>query len=259
MDHLPRGAPTLVTVLAGNKAMERRLPGPRGVPSFEWLATVRSHSIPILWRRALHIKTGITVARAKWSDLDHMCELWSKVAPTRQFAPVFCVRSLANWIRSAPGLDISSYLIARSARGELLGFMALWDQTSFKQMYVETYSGRMSIVVAMANAVAPIAGGARLADPGEKMKYQTALHVCVPGDKAEILGALLRSAHNDLRHSGTAFFTIGLDVVDPLSSATHGLFAQPTAVNAYLGTRGNASLDMAAFRRLPLHYEISLV
>lgn len=259
MDALPDGAPTLITVLAGNRAMEKRLPGPRGVPAFEWLAAIRSHSIPILWKRKLNDHSTTRIEQAKWNDLDQMIRLWSRVAPSRQFAPIFGADSLAAWIRLAPGLDISSYLVARSCAGEIVGFLALWDQSSFKQMYVEKYSRQMSIVAAINNAIAPRIGGARLAKPGEEMKYRTAVHVCVPSDAPEVLHSLLVAGHNQMRHSGCAFFNVGLDVADPLSVATRGLFAQPTDIHAYVTTRGTLPLDLDKLRSKPLHYEIALV
>lgn len=259
MAALPNGTPALITVLAGNRAMERRLEGPRGVPAFDWIATIRSHSIPILWKRKLNDHSTIRIERAKWRDLDQMVALWSRVAPARQFAAVLDANSMAEWIRLAPGLDISSYLIARSCAGEILGFVALWDQSSFKQMYVERYSQRMSVVAAINNVFAPRLGGARLPEQEEEMKYQTAVHVCVPSDSPEILRSLLVSAHNQLRNTGCAFFNVGLDVVDPLSVAARGLFGQPTDIHAYVTTRGTELLDLDMLRSRPLHYEIALV
>ena len=259
MDQLLSGTPTLVTVLAGNRAMEKRLPGPRGVPAFDWIATIRSHSIPILWKRQLNDHSTIKIERAKWSDLDQMVRLWSRVGPSRQFAPAFDANSMAEWIRLAPGLEISSYLVARSCAGEILGFIALWDQNSFKQMYVERYSRQMSVIAAISNAIAPRLGGARLAEPGEQMKYQTAAHVCVRSETPEVLRSLVIAAHNQLRNTGYAFFNIGLDVVDPLSVAVEGLFGQSTNIGAYVSTRGTVPLDLDMLRSRPLHYEVALV
>ena len=256
MDCLPTGTPTLITVLAGNKAMARRLSGERGLTPFDWVATIRSYSIPILWRR--HLAGGIAVERAKWFQLDEMANLWNRVARTRQFAPVFSTETFADWIRSAPGLGISSYILARSQRGELLGFIGLWDQSSFKQMYVEKYSRKMAIVSAMTNAIAPRLGGARLAQAGEQMRFQTVVNACVAAENPEVLKALLRCAHNSLRNSESAFFNIGLDVADPLTSAVEGLFAQATDIDAYVGTT-KGPLDIERLRARPLHYEIALV
>lgn len=258
MDAVPDKTPTLITVLAGNKAMERRLPGPRGVPSFEWLATIRSHSIPVLWKRRVRGEGSIKIERAKWSDLDEMVQLWTRIARERQFAPVFNANSLGEWIRMAPGLNIWSYLLAKSGSGELLGFVALWNQSLFKQMYVEKYSRKMAVVAALTNAIAPRLGGAALARPEEQMQYETAVHVCVPADNPEILQSLLAFAHNELRHTGCVFFNVGLDVLDPLRFAFEGLFVQPTDIHAYVTTRGSP-LDLGGLRSRPLHYEIALV
>ena len=73
-------------------------------------------------------------------------------------------------------------------------------------------------------------------DTGQALSCVTIAHICVPGDRPEVLRALLASAHNELRHAGVSFMNIGLDTRDPLSSATDGFFAQPTDVNAYVTT-----------------------
>ncbi len=260
-DQLPARAPALITVLAGNTAMERRLSGPRGVPRFNKIGTIRTHSLTVLWKRGRLSRRGlgfIDTAPAQWSDIAEMGQLWEHVAPGRQLAPVMTAASLADWIRQAPGLDISSYRVARSPTGELLGFLAIWDQRSFKQLTVVGYSPRMAAVRKAFNVFAPIVGAEPLPAPGAPLRCATALHLCVPGDRPEVLRALLIDAHNDLRHSGYSFINVGLDVRDPLSRGVDGLFAQPTDVNAYvLATR--RGVDPETLDERPLHYEIALV
>lgn len=254
---LPGGAPTLVTVLAGNRAMERRMSGPRGLPHFTRIATVRSHSVSILWRRRQAPGSGLVLERAKWSDLDDMIALWRRVAPSRQFAPVLEASGLREWIVRAPGLDISSYMLAR-AGGELAGFVALWDQRSFKQLYVERYSRRLAVTRRCFNTMAPLMGAEKLPPAGEPLRFLTALHVCVPQSRAEVLRALVVGAHNELRHNGYSFLNIGLDVLDPLADGLNGLLAQPTDVNAFV-TASRACFDQRELAGRPFHYEIALV
>lgn len=201
---------------------------------------------------------SIDTTPAQWSDVAQMCELWDRVGPQRQLAPVLDESSLAAWIRQAPGLDISSYRLARSRHGELLGFVAAWDQRSFKQLTVVGYSRRMAAVRKAFNLLAPVLGAEPMPAPGQPLRCATMLHVCVPADRPEVLRALLIDAHNDLRHSDCSFVNIGLDVTDPLSSALGGLFAQPTDVNAYvLAQRSGLAPEPLDGR--PLHYEIALV
>lgn len=256
--HLPSGAPTLITVLVGNKAMERRLSGPRGLPFFQKLTTIRAFSISILWNRRLRDLAGMTVGHAGWRDLDDMTSLWKHVAPQRQFAPVLDSASMARMIESSAGLDISSYLIARGRDGRVLGFIAVWDQSSIKQLYVEGYSTRFSIVRRCFNAVAPVIGSEPMPDSGEPLRHRTVFQVCVPSDRPDVLRSLLVTAHNELRNSRCSFFNVGLDVRDPLTSATEGLLGQPTDVNAYV-TYTSRAADVSSLQALPLHYEIALV
>ena len=225
---LPPAAPVLITVLAGNRSMERRLSGPRGVPALRHLGTIRTHSLPILWHRA--VAGSIDVSPAGWRDLEEMASLWKQVAPQRQLAPVFTVDSMAEWIDSTPGLDISSYRLARSRSGELLGFFAVWDQRSFKQLNVVGYSPRMQAARSIFNLIAPVVGGARMPGTGHALNCAAIAHICVPGSSPEVLRALLASTHNELRHTGISFINIGLDTRDPLSPATEGFSAMISAL-----------------------------
>ncbi len=258
---LPPRAPSLITVLAGNRAMERRLSGVRGVPRFDKVGTIRTHSITILWKRGAlgrRASSSIRTERARWIDVPQMGELWNRVARGRQLAAVMTASSLGAWIRKAPGLDISSYRIARSVSGELLGFYGVWNQQAFKQLTVLGYSPRMATARKAFNVLAPMVGAEPLPAPGSPLSCATLVHVCVPGDRADVLRALLVDSHNELRHSGVSFMNIGLDVTDPLRDALRGLFAQPTDVNAYvLAVRAGVAHEVLDDR--PLHYEIALV
>jgi hypothetical protein len=243
--------PTLVTVLAGNRAMERR------ATIYSRFATIRAFSIPLLWARSADTRS-VTVSRAEPSDLDEMIALWRRVAVGRQFAPAFDVDELAAWIASAPGLSVDDYHVARDRNGRIAGFVAWWDQSPFKQSRVLRYSPRLAAVRAAINGVAALTRGVRLPSVGEPLRYRTALHVCVPSGRPDVLRALVRSSCADLRSQRYAFATIGLDVRDPLCAAMSGLGAQPTDVNAYVLTPTAAYAGPLLTDR-PLHYEIALV
>lgn len=249
--------PTLVTILAGNRAMQRRLAGDRGLPHLHRFATIRSHSVSLLWRRRPPAPE-LRVERAGEGDLEEMADLWRMVAPERQFAAVLDAESLAGWIEEAPGLALSSYLLARGAGGRLAGFLALWDQESLKQLRVTSYSRRLAGFRLAFNAVAPALGAARLPAAGGAMRHLTAVQVCVPSDGARVLRSLVVHAYNELRGRGYSFFTVGLDVTDPLATAFSGLMAQPTDVWACEATLSGQRRGPALDGR-PLHHEIALV
>ena len=251
------GVPILLTVLAGNRAMERRTSGRGTTPGVAHFATMRAFSLPLLFPRAFK-DSGLRVSTATSRDIEEMLELWSHVAPARQLAPVLTAETFERWIARAPGLDISSYRLARDASGRLAGFMAWWDQSTFKQSHVLRYSRRLRVARALLNGAATLTRGTPLPDVGELLRYCTALNVCVPGEAPEVLRALVRSSYSELRDAGYAFATIGLDVRDPLCAALNGLFAQPTDVNAFVYTTSGDYAGRSLADR-PLHYEIALV
>ena len=249
-------APVLITVLSGNRAMERRTSGPRGLPRFQRLGTIRSHAVPLLWRRAPREDAGVRLEVARAEDLEEMAQLWASVAPCRHFAPLLDATALAAWTR-APGLNVSSYRVARRRNGRLAGFLALWDQHALKRLRVTAYSSRLAAVRLAFTALSPLAGAPRLPRPGGPLDYVTALHICVPADEPAVLRALLDGAYAELR-GRYAFLNVGLDSVDPLAGALAGLLAQPTDVHAYVTTPGGEWRE-GPLQDRPLHYEISLV
>ncbi|MBW3575228.1 MAG: BtaA family protein [Actinobacteria bacterium] len=249
--------PTFLTILAGNRAMERRLGGPRGLPHVRRIATVRSHSISLLWPRRPPQVDGLRIERAGPDDMEEMAQRWREVAPGRQFSPVHDADSLTAWIERAPGLDPSCYRLARWADGRLAGFVGLWDQSSFKQTVVTGYSPKLAAVRLAFNTVAPAMHAPRLPPAGGELHHLTAVHVCVPPECPEVLRALVVDAYNELRGSGYSFLSIGLDAADPLSAALSGLLSQPTDIWACVATLDGA--ESLSFDGRPVHHEIALV
>ena len=235
--------PTLITVLAGNRAMERR------ATRYLRFATIRAFSIPLLWARSI---PSMRVHAAVEADLDEMVSLWHRVAVGRQFAPSFDAGELRAWISNAPGLSIDDYRVARDRNGRIVGFMAWWDQSTFKQSRVLRYSRRLAVARAAINGVATLTHGVKLPSVGEPLRYRTALHMCVPAERPDVLRAFVRASCAELRAQRYAFATIGLDVRDPLCAAMSGLGAQPTDVGAYV------LRPMGDLGDRPLHYEIAL-
>jgi len=251
------GMLTLVTVLGGNRAMERRAAGVRGLPALTRFATLDVHAIPLLWRRAERV-AGLRVDVARESDLDEMGALWNRVAPGRQLAPVLGAARLRAWIADAPGLTLQDYLVARRTDGRIAGFLALWDQYFIKQLRVLGYSARLAAVRAALNGLAPLAGTPRLPAAGAVLPSLAVLHCCVDRDEPEVLRALLLHAYAARRGAGYLFLTLALDRRDPLRAALRGLLAQPTVVGAYATTPAGRWTGAPLDGR-PLHFESALV
>jgi GNAT superfamily N-acetyltransferase len=250
--------PTLITVLGGNAAMMRRADGPRGIPPWTRFAGLRAHSVSLLWKRKVPAIPGMRAEQARVEDLREMAELWETHSAKRQFAPAFEAGGLAEWISQAPGLSIENYTVLRGADGRIAAFLGLWDQEIFKQTRVVRYSPPLRAFRIFYNLIAPLVGAANLPGTGKPMRYLTAVNLCVPAGRADLLRMLVLTAYNNLRGKGYAFFTVGLDVKDPLSEAFKGLMAQVTDIDAYV-TCPAGRYQGPALDGLPLHFEIALV
>lgn len=252
---------TVMTVLGGNASMAKRAGGPRGLPYLSRFASIRAHNISLLWKRRMPATpglTGVKIVRATAADAQEMADLWQRVAPRRQFAPVFTAQGFSEWVEKAPGLSWSDYRLARDREGRLLGFLAFWDQDVFKQMRVVRYSTGLKAFRFFFNLAAPALGATPLPRAGKQLRYLTAVNLCVPGDRADILRSLVISSYNESRGRGYAFLTVGLDRRDPLSAALDGLMAQPTDIDALVSTPAGR-YQGPALDVLPLHFEIALV
>jgi ribosomal protein S18 acetylase RimI-like enzyme len=246
-------APVILTILGGNRRMENRARGPRGTPVLERFASLDVMAIPLLWKR--RVRSALRIRSAQLSDVEQMCDVWQRFARTRQFAASWDSSSLAEWIDAAPGLDISDYLLAFDSRGSIAGFLGVWDQASFKQLRVVSYSRRMAWARRGINAVAPCVGTARLPRAGGELLSLATVHVCA--EHPAVLRSLLLEAYRRYRDSRYACITIGLDTRDSLIAATRGWMAQPTRVNAYASVAPGT--NVADFAALPMHFETALV
>ncbi|HKG95558.1 MAG TPA: GNAT family N-acetyltransferase [Gemmatimonadaceae bacterium] len=248
---------TLMTVLAGNARMERRTAARGELPPLRRFATIHAYAVPLLTRRPpADGVLGLRVGEARHADLEEMAALWGRVAPGRQFAPLMDAEGMVRWMGRAPGLHVTDYLLARGRDGRIAGFLALWDQRSFKQLRVVRYSPAMAAMRLAVNALAPLAGAPPLPREGSALHALAAVHVCA-SDPA-VLHALLVHGYNARRRTGYSFFTIGLDARDPLAGALRGFWAQPTAVHAYAATPSGPYSGPALDDR-PLHHETALV
>jgi GNAT superfamily N-acetyltransferase len=250
--------PILLTVLAGNTAMERRAAGPRGLPRLHRFATLHSLAIPLLWRRGSSENADLRVEHATDADVDEMADRWDDVAPTRQFSSAFDAEALRRWIDAAPGLSIDDHLLARDRRGRVVGFVGMWDQRAMKTLCVLRYSPALSVLRGVVSTLAPFVGATAPPAIGQPLRYASAVHLCVPTDRSDVLRALVLAAYDRLHGTGRVFMNVALDAREPLTGALRGLLATPTVIHAY-ATMPTAAWTGPPLDDRPLHFETALV
>jgi GNAT superfamily N-acetyltransferase len=256
LDRVDPALPTLFTSLTGNRPVAS-LPGVKAEDHVSRrIGVVRVHSIPLLSRRRLSTSGGYVVREAQWDDLEQMAACWAVTGATRQFTRVVSPEMLAGAIDTAPGLEVSSYLLALDRRGTIVGFLALWDQRELKTTRILRYSRRQAVFRTGFNAVAPLFAAARLPSPGSALRGAHVFHACVPS--AEVLRSLLVEGYRRFAGSGLSYMAIGLDRCDPVRRALAGLWAQPTDVEVLVATPGGEDA-LPCLDPKPVHYETALV
>ncbi len=250
-----RNLPSFLTILSGNASMHRRLAGPRGLPELIPRQTIRNASC-IAYRTRTY-SGPLLVDGAREEDADEMDRLWNGISPSYHLMRVYQGNSLAAWIAAAPSLGMQDFILARDRDGTLLGFLGLWEQTSFKRLRITSYSRQMDFVRHLYNGYARITHGSLLPGNGAILPQLNAVACCIPQHRSDVLSALLAEANNRCRKKGFIFFNIGIAAGSPLLRALAGYAPQFTDIDVCEAVPNGGApriLDDLLF-----HHEIALV
>ncbi|MFL6258063.1 MAG: hypothetical protein ACJ76Y_00005, partial [Thermoanaerobaculia bacterium] len=147
---------------------------------------------------------------------DRMAEVADCLARNRrryQAAPFFSAAELLSPERSR-GLTPEDFRLA-VRDGHVVGCLALWDQSGFKQVVVRGYAPRLARWRPWINRLSPVLGTPRLPDPGEQLPHAYISHIAIDNDDPEIFKALVEAAYAEARVRGYAYVVIGLAAGHP--------------------------------------------
>jgi hypothetical protein len=130
-----------------------------------------------------------------------------------QTAPFFTAAELLSPERSR-GLAPQDFRLA-VRDGRVVGCLALWDQSGFKQVMVRGYAPRLARWRPWINRISPVLGMPRLPEPGEPLPHAYLSHLAVDDDDPEIFRALVESAHAEACARRYAYVVIGLAAGHP--------------------------------------------
>ncbi len=135
---------------------------------------------------------GVQIVRGAPERLGAVAACLERNHRRHQFAPRFTAAHLASPVRSR-GLAPGDFQLAVRG-GEVIGCLALWDQSAFKQVVVRGYGRRLALLRPALNRLAPLLGRPRLPAPGGALPHAWISHVAIDGDDPEILVQLLAAA-----------------------------------------------------------------
>jgi hypothetical protein len=211
----------LVTIAEGNRMAEELLTSGRAnLPRYH--SAGRFHPIampmPTAGRpRRPRADDGIQVRPARREELPQIVEWLRAEGPRRQFFPLYERGDFDGADGLFKDLRLDDLLIAwRETR--IVGTLAAWDQTGFRQTVVQSYGRLLGALRPVYDAWARWRGRPALPAPGVPIRSLTASLPVVHGDDPRVFAALVDAIR--ARAAGRyLYLMLGLHESDPLLAA----------------------------------------
>ena len=164
---------------------------------------------------------GVEVRRGVDVELSAIVSFLQREGARRQFFPVYQQSDFET--DATRGFSPADFYVA-FRKEQIVGVVGCWDQQAFKQNVIEAYRGGLKAARPVVNMLMRVRGYKGLPLPGEQIKLLYASFVCVSGDDALVLEALLERIHADRSGHAWHFLAIGFHGVDPLRAAVRHFF-----------------------------------
>ncbi len=247
----------LTSIVADNEVARRLLgAGVPGLPKYREIEEWSTLVIPTTSRPRR--VAGMRIERGNRGLLAGVARCLERNRCRYQFASRFSAADLRSPERSR-GLEPEDFFLAVGG-GEVVGCVALWDQSGFKQVVVRGYSPRLARWRPWINRFSPLMGMPRLPEPGQRLPHAYLSHLAVNEDDPEIFQALVEAAYAEARTRRYVYMVIGLAARHPWRSWLERRFKPRTyssvlyAVQWEDGAEAVAALD----GRMP-HVEVALL
>jgi ribosomal protein S18 acetylase RimI-like enzyme len=250
----------LMSVIADNAPARRlltaQLPGMPTARAYTRMSTMAI--APRRARPALALGGGLRLERGGAEYVSEISACLQRNAARRQFSPYWCSENLFT-PGQTPNLQPEDFFVV-CAGSRVVGCLALWDQTPFKQSVVRGYQGGMRRWRPLINVLARVIDLPSLPAVDTPMRYGYASHLAVDQDDRRVFFALLRALYNETARRGFNYFVLGLAESDPLRPiVTRGYFHITYSSQIYLMAWEDGLDALAQVDRRPPGLEIAVL
>lgn len=206
----------LTTIAESNEPALRILASGRaGLPTYHAATLYHTMALPIGRRAAPNLPNGLIVRPAATADGPTIISFLQQWGPRRQFFPCYESADFNSANGGLFGLRADDVLCAW--RGDqLVGLLAGWDQSSYRQAIVHSYHGLLRWLRPVYNGWAWLRRRPGLPSAGQAVRYVTAALPIVADDEATTFDALLQSLLARLSTQTAEYLVIALAEDDPL-------------------------------------------
>ena len=195
---------------AARRLLERRLI--RSAPDFVPVGQLRTFAIatrrtsPFLSDRpmmpALTDRPRFSIAEAGDDSFDGVIACLQRNLRRYQFAPHWTTEDFHS--DRTLGLRPEHFVVALGD-DRVIGCLARWDQTAFKQVVIRGYSRRLARSRPLLNALGPWCGVASLPPVGAPLRSAYLSHAAVDDDRADVFAALVAAQRELARAAGLEY------------------------------------------------------
>jgi hypothetical protein len=206
----------LMSVIEDNLPARRLLTS--GLPDYpharEYTRLFTYAVYPTRRKRDLPLPSSLRIIRGDATYADEIVDCLNRNNVCKQFAPYWTCDSL---FPSRSRLSPADFFLILYGK-HILGCLACWDQSAFKQTVVRGYSGSLARWRKVINFFSQFGLLPYLPEPNTPLRYSYVCHLAIDDDNPVIFEALLRTAYNHNLEQGYNYFMIGLAESNPLRS-----------------------------------------
>jgi len=210
----------VTTVIEDNHYAKRLLSSQRaGLPTYRDYGVYNSFSIFPLKKQKL--SGHYVMERGSHARLDEILDCIYKNGSQKQFYPYLSKDFFLSKNGVLRDFCIHDFYIAIK-QDRVVGVLAKWDQSHFKQTIIEGYNGKLKWIRPFYNRCAKILEYPQLPDTKVPLNFFYISFVAIDNNNVDIFKDLLATVNNDAIDSQYSFFVVGLHSEDDLKDCIKG-------------------------------------
>jgi hypothetical protein len=260
--HSSLGVKLYFTSIAADNLAARRLleRGLTGMPTYRPIATLVTS---LLEAQVLHDRgpKDLKIDPVGFKRLPEFLACLERNGRRRQLAPVWRETEIAARLEAN---ELELDLEVATLGGRLVGCIASWDQSAYKQAVVRGYTPRLARWRRSINTIGRVINVPYLPPVGTSLNLIYLSHLAVDDDDPRVFSTLLRYGCSPgdmwMHDHGRGYFVLGLDERDPLLRAIPRSARRHTyRTNLYAVHWDDGRADADALDGRPCHPEVALL